>query len=56
MAWIFYLKNFKVHFYIYMCEYKFEFINQRRKLILLAAPHLASNKVNFAINRALLTV
>ena len=38
------------------CEYKFEFKNQRSKPTHLAAPLLASNRVNFAINRALLTV
>ena len=41
---------------ICMCNNKFDFKNQRLKPTLLAAPLLASNSVNFAINRALLTV
>ena len=39
-----------------VCEDKFEFETQRRKLTKLAAPLFASDKVNLAINRALLTV
>ena len=34
-----------------MCEDKFEFKRQRRKLTLLARPLLVSNRLNFAINR-----
>ena len=37
-------------------EEKFQFKNQRHKPTLLAAPLLASNRANFAIHRALLTV
>ena len=39
-----------------MCEDKFEINKQRHKPTLLAAPLLVPNSVNFAINRALLTV
>ena len=39
-----------------VCEDKFEFETQRRKPTKLAAPLLASDKVNLPINRALLTV
>ena len=37
-------------------KYKFEFNNQRRKTTFLAGPLFASNRVNIAINRAVLTV
>ena len=39
-----------------MCEDKFEFKNQRHKPTLLPTPYPNSNRVNFTINRALLTV
>ena len=39
-----------------VCQNNFEFKNQRRKSTLLAAQLLASNRVNFAINRALLNI
>ena len=39
-----------------VCEDNFKFKNQRCKPIFLAAPLIAANRINFAINRALLTV
>ena len=39
-----------------VCENKFEFKNQKHKPTLLEAPSFPSNRVKFAVNRALLTV
>ena len=42
--------------FINVREDKFEFKNQKLQATLLVVPLLASNRVNHAINRALLTV
>ena len=46
-----YLK-FETIFIQYVFEDKFDFKNQSRKPVLLAAPLIASNEINFAIKRA----
>ena len=50
------MNHFKIltTFNSYLCEDKFK--NQSHKPTLLAVPLSASNRINFAINRALLTV
>ena len=54
-----FLRNFSWQHYlpseIYVFEHKFKLKNQRRKPTLLAASLLSSNRVIFAINKALVT-